>query len=162
MTHVSELIDNGEANSSYTRTNILTHSLAPIALKFWENRPTDGIIIGRDVPSRAIARLLSHMIVYEPVDEDLRVRVAGAAIRNRFPRDIADLRMSELFNSSDFPVRYNTVMEAIKIGEPRLVCITHNAGEKRDVELFRLELLILPVWSPTRDARWATSFCFYF
>ena len=56
-------------------------------------------------------------------------------------------------------MRYNTIMEAVAADEPRMACITHTAG---DVEVFRLELLMLPAWSPDHTQRWAVSFCFYF
>lgn len=161
MSCVSEWIENGEARSHYERTDHLTHALAPIAQHFWDERAPDGIIIGRDVPSRAIARLLSNIIIYQPLGDrsDLRVQLAGSAIRRRFARDITGARMSELFGPDDFPVRFNTLMEVIDSGEPRMACITHTAG---NVEVFRLELLMLPVWLAGHSSKGAMSFCFYF
>lgn len=161
MNCVTEWMENGEAHSCYQRTDALAHVLAPTALRFWENRPVDGIVIGRDIPSRAIAPLLSHTIIYQPVDgrRDLRVRLAGTSLRARFPRDITGLKMSNLFGPEDFPVRFDTMMEVIDRNEPRMACITHTVG---DITVFRLELLMLPAWSADRRERWAVTFTFYF
>jgi hypothetical protein len=161
MSCVSEWIENGEAHSHYERVDRLNHVLAPIALRFWEERAPDGIVIGRDVPSRSIARLLSNIIIYQPLGDrrDLRVQIAGSAIRCRFERDITGARMSELFGPNDFPVRFNTMMEVIDGGEPRMACITHTVA---GVDVFRLELLMLPVWLASRSSKGVMAFCFYF
>jgi hypothetical protein len=161
MNCVTEWIENGETNACYRETASLTHPLAPIALRFWENRPADGIVIGRDIPSRAIATLLSHVVIYQPDEgrRDLRVHLSGTALRARFARDITGLMMSNLFGPDDFPVRFNTMMDVIDRDITRMACITHTVG---DIEVFRLELLMLPVWSPDLRERWAAAFAFYF
>jgi hypothetical protein len=160
MSCVVEWIENGEARSRFVSTDVLTHRLAPVAERFWAARPSDGIVIGRDIPSRPIAHLLSHIVIYQPVEDrsDLKVHLAGTAVRFRFSRDITGAMMSELFGPEDFPVRFRTLMEVIDKDEPRRACITHTAG---GIEVFRLELLMIPVWSPGRSTRWAASFCFY-
>ena len=161
MNGVASWIANAEEQSEYLCVDALEHWLAPEALHFWERRPADGIVMGRDVPSRAIARLLNRVIVYEPIDDhrDLKVRLAGAAVRRRFDRDITGLKMSELFGPAEFPIRFRTTMAAIEQNEPRMVHIVHGT---RDIETLRLELLILPALAPHGGDRWALVFCFYF
>lgn len=160
MNCVVDWIENGEAHSRYERMDVLTHPQAQIVKRFWDNRPSDGIVVGRDIPSRPIARLLSHIIIYQPlVSGDLKVHLAGTAIRCRFARDITGDAMSDLFGPEDYPVRYRAVMDVIELGEPRGACITHTAG---GIEVFRLELVTLPVWSPDHSEKWAASFSFYF
>lgn len=152
---------NAEEQSTYLRVDALDHWLAPEALHFWEHRPADGIVIGRDVPSRPIARLLNRVIIYEPVDDhhDLRVRLAGTGVRRRFAHDITGQRMSELFGPAEFPIRFRTTMEAIEQNAPRMARVTHGSENR---EVLRLELLILPVVAPNGSDRWALTFCFYF
>ena len=93
------LIAGREDESEFLCVDALEHWLAPEALDFWEHRPADGIMIGRDVPSRAIARLLNRVIIYEPIDDyrDMKVRLAGVALRRRFDQDVTGLKMSDLF-----------------------------------------------------------------
>lgn len=154
-------MESGEAHSRYLRVDALTHPLAPIAERFWDARPGDGIVIGRDIPTRPIARLLSYIAIYQPIEggTDFKVHLAGTAVRIRFAREITGAKLSELFAPEDFRVRFQAMMEVIDKNEPRRACITHTAG---DVDVFRLELLMLPVWSPDRSTRWTAVFCFYF
>lgn len=161
MSSPAEWIASGKNLSDYQRVNALEHWLAPEALRFWDRRPADGIVIGRDVPSRAIARLLNRVIVYEPIDDhhDLKVRLAGTAVRHRFGHDITGQKMSELFSPAEFPIRFQTVMEVIERNEPRMARIVHGST---DVEILRIELLTLPVVAPNGGDRWALTFCFYF
>lgn len=161
MSSAADWIANGNNLSNYRRVDALEHWLAPEAMRFWDHRPADGIVVGRDVPSRDIARLLNRVIVYEPIDEhhDLKVRLAGTAVRHRFGRDITGRKMSKLFNPAEFPIRFQTVMEVIERNEPRMARIVHGSA---DVEILRIELLILPIIAPNGSDRWALTFCFYF
>ncbi len=161
MASVATWIATGEEDCEYRRVPVLEHWLAPEALRFWEQRPADGIMIGRDVPSRAIARLLNRNIVYQPVDSggDLKVRLAGSALRQRFEHDVTGWKMSEMFGPAAFPIRFRTTMEAIESGKPRMVRVAHKIN---NLEILHLELLILPVVAPSGGDRWALVFCFYF
>ena len=59
-----------------------THPKAIRLLEFWNERAVDGIVIGRDVPSRKIADLLSHISIGEPIEggTDFRIRLAGSSL----------------------------------------------------------------------------------
>ncbi len=161
MHSAAKWIESSEDLSDYQRVDALEHWLAPEALRFWNDRPADGIVIGRDVPSRAIARLLNSIVIYEPVDDhhDLKVRLAGTALWRRFSRDITGRRMSELFGPDDFPSRFRTVMECIEQNVPRMARVTHTI---KSVEVLRLELLTIPVLAPNGGDRWGLTFSFYF
>jgi hypothetical protein len=161
MSSAANWIASGEDQSEFRRVEALGHWQAPEAVRFWEQRPADGIVIGRDIPSRGIARLLNRVLIYEPSDErrDLKVHLAGSAIRYRFGRDVTGLRMSELFRPEEYPIRFRAVMEAIERNEPRMALITHGT---KDFEVLRLELLMLPVIAPNGSDRWGLVFCFYF
>lgn len=153
-------IDEPEVESDFRRVASLTHPDAAKAVAFWENRPADGLVIGRDVPSRAIATLLSRVIVYEPVNDktDLRVHLAGTVLRRRFSIDLRGKLMSELFSTSHFPVRFKTAMAAIEEGRPQYSSITHTHGE---VASFRIELMQIPIFAADGVTPWLLTFVFY-
>ena len=137
------------------------HPEAVKALAFWDARPADGIVIGRDVPSRAIASLLSHVIIHEPINggSDLKVRVAGTAVRRRFGRDITGEIMSNLFPATTFPDRLKSVLTAIETGAPQFAdCHLGNGS----LEILHSELVILPIFAPDRATKWAMTIVFFF
>jgi hypothetical protein len=137
------------------------HPEAAKALAFWDARPADGIVIGRDVPSRAIASMLSHIIVHEPINggSDLKVRVAGTAIRKRFGRDITGETLSRLFPTPAFPHRLKSVLTAIETGAPQFADCQLSTGS---LEILHSELVILPVFAPDRVRKWTLSIVFFF
>jgi hypothetical protein len=161
MNGPANLVPSDEGQSRYRCVDALHHWLAPEAVHFWEHRPADGIVIGRDVPSRPIARLLKKIIVFEPVDDrrDLKVRLAGTELRRHFEHDITGRKMSELFCPAEFPMRFRIVMEAIEKNVPPMARVVVGTG---DCEVSRLELLTLPAIAPNGSDRWALVFCFYF
>ena len=137
------------------------HKEAEKALAFWNARPADGIVIGRDVPSRAIASLLSHVIVHEPINggSDLKVRVAGTAVRKRFGHDITGETLSQLFPTPSFPARLQSVLTAIDTGAPQFADCQLSSGS---LEILHSELVILPILAPDRVSKWALSIVFFF
>jgi hypothetical protein len=161
MDMLARWIENENTVSEYRVIDALTHPDATTALRFWARRPQDGIRIGRDVPSRAIARLLSHMAIYAPLPDgsDAVVHLAGSGLRMRFGRDITGLKLSQIFVPEDFEVRRAALNDVIGRGEPRLAEIIHRTG---DIEVLRLELLTLPVIAPNGKDRWALNIAFYF
>lgn len=130
-------------------------------LAFWKLRAPDGIVMGRDVPSRAIAPLLSHMVVWEPVADgaDMKVRLAGAALQRRFSGDLKGHRMSELFAPADFRDHLREMHCVIESGEPRILDSRVSCGT---IEQLHLEIVELPVVSPDRAQCWVLSGTFYF
>lgn len=137
------------------------HPEAVKALAFWDARPADGIVIGRDVPSRAIASLLSHIIIHEPINDgsDLKVRVAGTAAQRRFGRDITGKTMSELFPTSSFRDRLKSVLTAMETGAPQFADCQLSSGT---LDILHSELVILPVLAPDRVTKWALTIVFFF
>ncbi len=161
MEMLARWIENENTESEYRIIDTLTHPDASTALRFWARRPHDGLMIGRDVPSRAIARLLSHVIVYAPNEDgsDAVVHLAGSGLRMRFGRDVTGLKLSQIFVPEDFRVRLEALHDVITRGEPRLAEIIHHTS---DIELLRVELLTMPVTAPNGIDRWVLAFAFYF
>lgn len=148
-------------HSAYRPITELTHPLADKVMAFWQSRPVDGIVIGRDVPSRAIASLLSRIIVHEPIDgdRDLKVRVAGGGIVRRFGIDITGKTMSELFPTADFKDRRESVLKAIREGTPQYADCVLSTGS---IEMLHTELVILPVYAPNHTDVWGLTVCCFF
>jgi hypothetical protein len=160
MTTLAHWIENETTTSEYRLIDALRHPDATTVLRFWARRPPDGLMIGRDIPSRSIAKLLSHVAIYAPFSNgnDAKVHLAGSALRRRFGRDITGLLMSDIFVPDDFRVRFAALKDVIRTGEPRLAEIVHRVG---DIEILRLELLAIPVTAPNGVDRWAATFAFY-
>lgn len=161
MDTLAQWIENENTVSEYRIIDTLSHPDAPTALRFWARRPHDGLRIGRDIPSRAIARLLSHVIVYAPFADgsNAMVHLAGSGLRMRFGRDITGLKLSQVFVPEDFQVRLAAINDVITRGEPRLAEIVHRAS---GIEVLRMEILALPVIAPNGNDRWVLTFAFYF
>ncbi len=83
---------------SFKTISIPRHSGAQKLLVFWNTRPSDGIMLGRDVPSRAIAPLLGDVTIWQTVGggEDYIVHHMGEAVRARFGGYVVGERMSAL------------------------------------------------------------------
>jgi hypothetical protein len=152
---------NAGIHTEYRPIAAPAHPEAIKALAFWDARPADGIVIGRDVPSRAIASMLSHIIVHEPINggSDLKVRVAGTAVRRRFGRDITGETMSKLFPTATFPSRLKSVLTAMETGAPQFADCHLSSGS---LEILHSELVILPVLAPDRVSKWGLTFVFFF
>jgi hypothetical protein len=113
------------------------------------------------VPSRAIASLLSYVIVHEPINggSDLKVRIAGTAVRRRFGRDITGDTMSKLFSTNTFPDRLKSVLTAIETGTPQFADCQLSNGS---LDILHSELVILPVLARDRASKWALTIVFFF
>ena len=137
------------------------HKDAEKLLAFWNERAPDGIVMGRDVPSRAVAPLLSHIMVWEPLDDasDMKVRLAGAALQRRFEGDLKGRMMSELFPPGDFRDHLRDGLRVVESGTP-LVLDSRVSCAK--IEHLHLEVVMLPILSPERTRRWLLSGTFYF
>ena len=90
----------------HTRYATVEHARHPDALKllaFWDARPADGIVMGRDVPSRAIASLLRNISILEPTEDrsDLRIRLAGASLLKRWNGDVKGRNCRNCFLSAN-------------------------------------------------------------
>lgn len=128
---------------------------------FWQARPQDGLIVGRDIPSRPIASMLSRVLVWEPINggEDLRVRLAGAAVRRRFGRDVKGLLFSELFPPHDCARILPLTRRMLKTGE---ASIADSRIFEGTIEKLHQELVVFPVTAPNRIDKWVLVGAFYF
>lgn len=149
-----------ETTELYAIVQAAAHPDSKKLLAFWEARSEDGIVMGRDVPSRAIAPLLSHIAVWEPVDEgrNMKIRLAGEAMHRRFPGDLRGLLMSELF-ASNFADHLGNARRVLETGLPLILDARMSYG---NIEKLHLEVVLLPVVAPARNGLWVLTGGFYF
>ncbi len=136
-----------------------------VLVALWENRPPDGLVVGRDIPSRAIARVLSHILLWEPVDDcaDCILRLCGEGMRLRFGAGAVGKRFSELIAPEVVPFFLDIGKRMLE--EER--CAAFDIRLKRKVAIdgrneLHFELVIFPVWSSDRKSRWFLNGISYF
>ncbi|HWU25795.1 MAG TPA: PAS domain-containing protein [Rhizomicrobium sp.] len=136
---------------------------AKLLLEQWRAR-TDtslGFVVGRDVPSRALAPILRSLAIYEPLEgmKDFRIRLAGTAFVRRFGRDVTGARLSDLYAPEAWETQCRALASVVESGSP-------NVGDvkiTRDNRVYiRFESLSLPVLSPDSKDIWVMSGIFYF
>ena len=150
-----------ESNYKYAIVASPTHPDAQELLAFWKSRPSDGIVIGRDVPSRKIAKILSHLAIHEPVGGrlDFKTRLAGNSVRSRYGSDIKGKLMSELFDPDTFRHHLHMTLEVLDNDAP-LILDSHVVSGA--VERLHTEVVIMPVWPPDRSSKWVLAGFFFF
>jgi hypothetical protein len=153
---------NPGAVTNYMRVEEAAHPDSQLLVAFWRERTReDGFVVGRDIPSRPLAGLLRSLMVNEPIEEgaDYRIRLAGSALRRRYGREITSLRLSELFSPEAYVPHPLITREALATGEPRILDVREE--EFRQLRHHR-EVVVLPVLSPDRSAKWVLAGIFYF
>jgi hypothetical protein len=121
-----------------------------------------GLRMGRDIPARAIAPLLSQIMVYEPFAnwEDAHVRYAGFGTAKYFGRDVTGLLYSEMAAGD----RSGTLMPLFTdsrrlIAENRYRVLDHRALND-GIEVSRQELVTFPIFGPDGTSRWLLGAAF--
>lgn len=138
-----------------------SHTFSKLLLEFWNERPSDGLIVGRDIPSRKIARLLSHLILWAPIEggRDYVARHMGETLRARFGGYVVGRRMSELLSPEIFAYHLDSNKRLIAEGNAGLLDVvqSHNG-----FDYLHYELVVLPATSPDRRDKWIVVGAFYF
>ena len=150
-----------EFSARYATVEAPRHPGAQRLLAFWAARSEDGIVMSRDVPSRAIADLLSNISVLEPTADrtDMRVRLVGASSLKRFGSDVKGRLLSELFPDAEFRDHMKSLRTALESDRPVIV---ESSLVACAVAKLQFEVVLLPVFSPDRAGRWILSGMFYF
>lgn len=139
-----------------------SHSDARHLFDFWRARKEEGgFVIGKHVPSRPLARLLSHLAVYEPLDggADFRARIAGTSLIRRFGRDITGLKLSELFAPHAFKAQCEDFRKLLRTGEPYIVEVKATVD---GYPTLHFEIVALPVLAPDETTPCILSGLFYY
>lgn len=134
-------------------------------IKLWHARPADGFEIGRDIPSRAFAPFLSHLLFWAPMvgGNDLVLRLCGEALRLRFGDDAIGKRFSEVIGADVAP--YFLTEGKQHLTDESYVCFDMRLLRKEPIEgrsELHFELVIFPVWAQQRSERWILNALYYF
>jgi hypothetical protein len=87
----------------------------------WREHAAKGdIVIGRDIPSHAFARLLSHMMIVEPITDvtDGLIRLAGTSVRSRYGCEVSGKHLSDLYSPTALQQHLAHLREVRDAGEP--------------------------------------------
>lgn len=160
MAEVSDWIASDITVGDYERLTVPSHPEAVAVMAYWEQHAAQGLRIGRDIPSHAVAHWLSHMSVNEPIPGgcDFKIRLAGEAVKVRFGRDVTGERLTRLFGAAEFLPRSADLCDVIAHGCPHLARVHYHAG---NVDILNVELVMLPVTAPNGVDHWALTFAFY-
>jgi hypothetical protein len=134
-------------------------------LALWDKRPADGFEIGRDIPSRRFAPLLSHILFWEPIDggADYRLHLCGEALRLRFGDDAVGRHLTELISPEVVPFFLDT--GRAMLAADGCACFDMQLVRQEPIEgraELHFELVIFPVWSHGRTGRWILNGTYYF
>lgn len=135
---------------------------AALLLEQWRIRAGQGgFVVGRDVPSRALACVLRNLALYEPIEgaADFRVRLAGSAFIRRFGQDVTGFKLSQIYAPRNFAWQCADLQAVMSEGAPHITDVTL----ARDSRIYlRYESVRLPVLAPDRISVWVLGglFCF--
>lgn len=137
------------------------HTATRQLLSFWQNRPQDGITLGRDIPSRQITRLLSHITVWEPVDggRDYRMRYMGETLRARHHGYGVGKMMSQLVSPELFAYQIDACMRLIEKDEMEILDVAQSYS---GCVYLHYEVMAFSVVAPQEKGRWLVAGTFYF
>lgn len=164
MLNVCSFEDDGIARyleETYVPISQVRHSNSNALLNFWKKRPADGIVVGRDLPSRQIAKLLSHLILWSPIDggKDYLVRHMGETLRGRFGDYVVGKKMSKLFSPSFFAYHQDADYRIVVEDRAELLDIVQSYN---GANYLHYEVVMFPVCSPDRMEKWIAAGAFYF
>jgi hypothetical protein len=136
------------------------HRGARLLLEVWREREAEGrFVVGRDVPSRGLARVLSGLALYEPLQTgDFRVRLAGHALRRRFGRDVTGESLSRLLDETQFAQHACQMRALLQTGAPFVLEVR---VEEEGRLKFCYELMALRVFAPDGRTPWVLSGSFF-
>ncbi len=120
----------------------------------WREHTTKGdIVIGRNIPSHAFARLLSHIMIVEPIngDTDGRIRLAGTAIRSRYGTEVSGKHLSELYSPAVLQQHLTHLRNARNAGEPLILEATVMRHEASPLVF---DKIVLRAFAPDQISMW--------
>lgn len=149
----------------YRRIDAPTLKGARELVEFWNDRPADGVVMGRDIPSRRVAHLLANILLWEPIENnaDARLRLAGETLRWRFGGNAVGQRFRDLVAPSIADAFLGKMQDHVL----QDICACFDMRLHRNVPIegvgdLHFELIIFPVWSGGRKGRLICNGLFYF
>lgn len=148
-------------NIEFEEIAALTHDDAIALLAYWqERRAAGGFAMLREVPSKAIARFMKHLVVLEPLPNrsDFKYRIAGMILRERLGRDVTGMTISDVFDAEPARGLIAATRKVIDTDAPVFQRL-HVRGMFAEVR--RPELVQLPVRSIDGTEIWVLVGVFY-
>jgi len=132
------------------------HPSSVALMSCWrEHEAKGGMRMGRDIPSRALVKLLPHILITEAVDDwqDARIRLAGTALLERFGRDIAGSLATQIYADDLEGIKFllQHQRRAMEVREP---CVVDTRIFLDGMEMMHLEIVLLPNYSPDGSGIW--------
>lgn len=128
-----------------------------------KHEASGGMRMGRDIPSRALAKFLANITIVEPIGDwdDSYVRLAGQMLMMRFGRDVTGMRGSEVFGDNPRGHKYLCELsrQAIKTRQPFFI---DSRVTRNNAELLHLESMNAPIEGPNGEAGWMLGAMFLF
>lgn len=130
-----------------------THREAKALYEYWRRLESrGGLKLGRDIPARRIARLMSKLAVLEPslTGDDFIFRLVGSGWLTRFGRDVKGEALSQIYSGENL-AHYLTGLRAVLVsGFPNFVDVRtkDKAGERHHIEYAEF-----PVCDTNSDSR---------
>ena len=99
------------------------HPGAQILLGHWRAcvEEKGGVVIGRDIPAPAIAHVMQNVLIGEAEHGDIRLLLAGSAVRTRHGRATRVSHLSELFALHEADVFLGAANDALRTGRPETI-----------------------------------------
>lgn len=149
----------------YRRIDAPTLRGACELVEFWNDRPADGVVMGRDIPSRRIASLLSNIMLWELIENctDARLRLAGETLRRRFGGNAVGQRFRDLVA----PSVADAFLEKMEDHALEDDCVCFDMHLHRNIPIegvsdLHFELVIFPVWAADHQKHMICNGLFYF
>jgi hypothetical protein len=153
----------GRLVDHYHRAEQPRHRDAKTLLAYWRAciAKGSGFVVGRDIPARPIANILSNIVLCEPLSNgmDMRVRLAGSMVRHRVLPVSKGSLLSEDFSGEDFKHHLALCFEAMRSGVP---VILDSSLKRGVIEEIHSEVLLLPVTAADLTSTWLLAGMFYF
>ena len=136
-----------------------SHAGADELLAYWHDcRRAGGFAMVRNVPSKAIAHLMKHLVVLEPLSGDFKYRLVGNILIQRLGRDVTGMLISEVFDAAPAKSLIAGTQKVLDTDAPvfQRLHVRTSFGETR-----RPELVLLPMSSADAKERLVLVGVFY-
>ena len=143
-----------------TRRAVPSHKDARMLLEYWIERRRE-LVMGRDLPSRRLARTLPNLAIldYRPARQDFRVRLAGFALMRRFGRDIGQHYLREILPNPQLDDLHALLMEARSSAVPLVQDVKIKCAGR---PLLHYEMVLLRALSADRQTPLVLMGLFFF
>lgn len=149
-----------DSNETFSRLGEPEHPGACVTFDNWQEKHAGGgFVVGRDLPSRALAGVLRNLAICEPLrgGADFQVRLAGTAFVRRFGCEVTGTLLSQLYDPQSFERCAGSMRYALR-GKP-------SSWDAKLIRNGRTELqyesLLLPVLSPDISQSWVLAGMFF-